>query len=184
MVNDQKHTFPHKTNHMNQSNKYIIIFLSFLLPGIALAQQTNSRNYIISRIYKQSGADPNDVSKVVTQVQYLDGLGRPLQNVTVGQSPSGSDFVQPIEFDAAGRQPKQFLPYVAAGNGAYQSNGITNAAAWYTANSAGLQAMDLAVLLPKHFLNHRPQAGRAARRHLGRKVPIPILNTKPTVAEN
>jgi RHS repeat-associated protein len=166
MVNDQKHTFPQKTNQMNQSNKYIIILLLFLFPGIALAQQTNSRNYIISCIYKQSGADPNDVSKVVTQVQYLDGLGRPLQNVTVGQSPSGSDFVQPIEFDAAGRQAKQYLPYVAAGNGAYQNNGITNAAAWYTANSAGLQATDLASPFTETFFEPSPTS-----RASGQKAP-------------
>jgi RHS repeat-associated protein len=169
MVNDQKHTFPHKTNHMNQSNKYIIMFLAFLLPGVLLAQQTNSRNYIISCIYKQSGADPNDVSKVVTQVQYLDGLGRPLQNVTVGQSPSGSDFVQPIEFDAAGRQSKQFLPYVATGNGAYQSNGVTNAATWYTTNSAGLQATDLASPFTETFFEPSPTSRASGQKAPGAK---------------
>jgi RHS repeat-associated protein len=121
-------------------------FIALLLCTLSLgsfAQQTNTRNYIIKKTYKQSGANPEDISKVVTQVQYFDGLGRPIQNVTVGQSPSGQDFVEPIEYDAAGRIIKKYLPYVSGGNGAYQSNALSAAGSWYTANSAGLQATDL-----------------------------------------
>ncbi len=154
---------------MNHLHKYIITLLLFLFPGIVLAQQTNSRNYIISRTYKQSGANSNDVSKVVTQVQYLDGLGRPQQNVTVGQSPSGSDFVEPIEFDAAGRQTKQYLPYVASGNGAYQNNGVPSAATWYIANSAGLQATDLARPYTESFFEQSPLSRVTGQRAPGGK---------------
>lgn len=103
------------------------------------AQQSNDRNYVLSRTYKQAGADVNDVSKVMTQIQYIDGLGRPVQNVTVGQSPSGSDFVQPMQYDAVGRQNKQFLPYIAAGKGAYQNSAVSDVETWYSANSALLK---------------------------------------------
>ncbi|KAA0992801.1 DUF6443 domain-containing protein [Dyadobacter aurulentus] len=121
-------------------------FISIVLCTLYLsvsAQQTNSRNYIIKKTYKQLGANPDDISKVLTQVQYFDGLGRPVQTVTVGQSPSGQDFIEPVEYDAAGRMIKKYLPYVSAGNGAYQSNAFSAAAGWYTANSAGIQAADL-----------------------------------------
>ncbi|KAA0990012.1 DUF6443 domain-containing protein [Dyadobacter aurulentus] len=119
----------------------VLFFLTMLtIPSGAHGQQTNARNYIISRTYKQAGANANDVSKVTTQVRYLDGLGRPLQNVAVGQSPAGTDLIQPIAFDAAGRQPAQFLSYVAGGNGAFKSNAVADAAAWYAdpSNPAGL----------------------------------------------
>jgi RHS repeat-associated protein len=120
----------------------IALVLCLLVPNL-YAQQTNSRNYIIKRVNKQSGANPDDVSKVITQVQYFDGLGRPTQTVTVGQSPSGHDFVEPVEYDAAGRIIKQYLPYISTGNGAFQGSALTAAGAWYTANTAGLKATDL-----------------------------------------
>lgn len=125
---------------MKQIKTYIIAFtLLFLMVSASQAQQTNSRNYIISRSYKQAGANPNDVSKVVTQVEYIDGLGRSLQNVVVGQSPAGTDIVTPMAYDPDGRQPKQYLPYAATGNGSYKSTGIVDVGTWYLANSAGLQ---------------------------------------------
>ena len=121
---------------------FIVTLLCTLSLGV-LAQQTNTRNYIITKTYKQSGANPDDVSKVITQVQYFDGLGKPLQTVTVGQSPAGQDFIEPVEYDAAGRIVKKYLPYVSGGNGAYQSNALSAAGSWYAANSAGLQGADL-----------------------------------------
>jgi hypothetical protein len=70
--------------------KNLILSIIVLVATVnCLAQQTNSRNYIITRTFKQSGADPNDLSKVTTNVQYIDGLGRPLQNVTVRAKSSG-----------------------------------------------------------------------------------------------
>jgi hypothetical protein len=126
---------------MKHLSKYMIMLLAFLVPLIVRSQQTDSQNYIISKIYKQAGANENDVSQVVTEVRLIDGLGRPLQNVGVKQSPTGNDLVQSIEYDNMGRKAKDYLPYVAVGNGAYQANGLTAVAGWYTANSAALQKL-------------------------------------------
>jgi hypothetical protein len=111
--------------------RIILSFLLFLLALTCLGQ-TGSKNYIINRTFKQTGADPNDVSKVNIQVQYIDGLGRPLQTVAVGASPTGADIVQPVEYDAFGRQIKQFLPYAAAGNGAFQPAATAAQAGFYS----------------------------------------------------
>ncbi|WP_149241132.1 DUF6443 domain-containing protein [Dyadobacter sp. 32] len=120
----------------------IIVFYTILSP--LYGQQTSSRNYIVSRTYKQAGADVNDVSKVVTQVQYLDGLGRILQNVAVKQSPEGGDMVEPVAFDAAGRQSRKYLPYAAFEDwGSYRADGISEATNWYSSNSAFLDNNDL-----------------------------------------
>ncbi|MEO6284513.1 MAG: DUF6443 domain-containing protein [Dyadobacter sp.] len=123
--------------------KHILAFL-LLFSGAVCLGQTDSKNYILSRTFKQTGAFPNDISKVNIQVQYIDGLGRPLQNVSVGQSPDGADFVQPIEYDVFGRQVKQYMPYVAPSNGAFQAGTAAAQAGFYSANSAGLEPTDLA----------------------------------------
>ncbi len=46
-----------------------MLLLALWLPA---SGQTNTKNYIISRSFKQAGANINDLSKVATQVQYSD----------------------------------------------------------------------------------------------------------------
>lgn len=151
--------------------KHIIscLLLIFVTSYFALGQQTNSQNYIIQRTYKQSGADANDVSKVITQVQYLDGLGRPLQSVAVKQSPAGSDLVQPIEYDNMGRQSKEYLLYVANGNGAYQSTATSAILTWYTANTALLKSSDLSRPFTETFFEASPLNRPSGQRAPGSK---------------
>lgn len=55
-----------------------------------------------------------------TDIQYFNGLGRPIQSINVKQSPSGKDIVQDIEYDELGRQSKVYLPYVIEGTGEYK----------------------------------------------------------------
>lgn len=105
----------------------------------AHAQQTDSQNYIISKTYKQAGANENDVRQVTTQIEYFDGLGRLMQRTGIKQSPAGNDLVQPVEYDDVGRRSKDHLPYLSAGNGAFQLNATSDVNAWYAANTAGLQ---------------------------------------------
>jgi RHS repeat-associated protein len=162
--------------------KHFIAILLYILSLGAFAQQTNTRNYIIKRTHKQSGANPDDISKVVTQVQYFDGLGRPIQTVTVGQSPSGHDFVEPIEYDAAGRIMKKYLPYVAGGNGAYQSNALSAAGSWYTANSAGLQAADLGRPYDETAFEPSPLSRVSGQRAPGDKSVISAIKYKVNTA--
>ena len=82
------------------------IFLILFLPFLALAQ-TQTENYIKTTTYKGAGA-----TLPVVQVSYFDGLGRPIQQVAHAQSGTGKDIVTHIEYDAFGRQVKEFLPYV------------------------------------------------------------------------
>ncbi|MEM1322275.1 MAG: DUF6443 domain-containing protein, partial [Bacteroidota bacterium] len=63
--------------------------------------------------------------------QYLDGLGRPVQTIAKGQSPTGNDIITIQQYDAIGRQPKAFLPYTHAGNGTFRSNAIAEQDAFY-----------------------------------------------------
>src|SRR5258705_6526245 len=74
------------------------------------------------------------VSKVIN-VEYIDGLGRSLQKVMVNATATGTDMVSPVEYDALGRVPKQYLPYslstTGTTSGAFDANWNTNQPAFY-----------------------------------------------------
>lgn len=53
---------------------------------------------------------------VLTQIQYFDGLGRPIQTIQKGITPAKSDLVTYQEYDPIGREERSWLPSVGAGN--------------------------------------------------------------------
>lgn len=53
-----------------------------------------------------------DISAVKQNTQYFDGLGRLLQTVSKGITPSGKDMVSPVIYDAFGQELYKYLPYV------------------------------------------------------------------------
>jgi hypothetical protein len=58
-------------------------------------------------------------------ITYVDGLGRPVQKVSWQASPGKKDLVQPIIYDAFGREPVKYLPYVSTeNNGSYKINPV------------------------------------------------------------
>ena len=60
------------------------------------------------------------VEQCMQQLQYFDGLGRPLQAIQRGVTPSQGDLVTYQEYDSYGRESKSWLPsVVAANNGAF-----------------------------------------------------------------
>lgn len=84
-----------------------------------------NKNMMVSYSLKQSGiTDPTQVrflhdDQVSTTVDYLDGLGRPLQTVFKGASGTGKDIVQPYSYDYRGRSATSYLPYQAEQNTGY-----------------------------------------------------------------
>jgi RHS repeat-associated protein len=67
-------------------------------------------------------------------IQYFDGLGRPLQTVSVAASPTGADIIQPFEYNEFGREVKKYLPYTATGNdGHFDSQALGSIDDVYTA---------------------------------------------------
>ena len=94
--------------------KKLFYILSFI-PVLALAQ-SQDQNYVKTTTYKKpTSVGPVDTSipaNATIQVNYYDGLGRPIQQVAHKQSGTGKDIVTPIEYDGFGRQVKDYLPYV------------------------------------------------------------------------
>jgi len=70
-------------------------------------------------------------SERINSVSLFDGLGRPMQQVTVAGSPSQIDVVQPFVYDTIGRERFKYLPYTSSTTGIYKSNPISAQLTFY-----------------------------------------------------
>jgi RHS repeat-associated protein len=101
----------------------LLYYLSSALISINItvcnAQVTASLNYVMTNSVKQAGVTTQTAVNALTistqgksqSITYLDGLGRPLQNVVTNASASQKDIVTPFEYDQFGREVKKYLPY-------------------------------------------------------------------------
>ncbi|MFA6083778.1 DUF6443 domain-containing protein [Mucilaginibacter sp.] len=97
------------------------------------AVPTISQNYVMTSVPRIGGITTSlgllnrTTCDVMQLVQYVDGLGRPLQDVQVKASPTLKDIVQPYEYDALGREIRKYLPYAlksGASNGSYKPDAL------------------------------------------------------------
>ncbi|GAB6013140.1 DUF6443 domain-containing protein, partial [Viscerimonas tarda] len=58
----------------------------------------------------------NDGSAYIDQIQYFDGLGRPLETVQRGITPARKDLITYQEYDVLGRESNAWLPRVSTGD--------------------------------------------------------------------
>jgi RHS repeat-associated protein len=87
-----------------------------------------------------------NAAKVQSAYQYFDGLGRPLQTVTVKGNPDATkDIIQPFAYDQFGRETRKFLPYsIVNTSGTYRpdalvgTNGYSNSAQKLFYSNSGL----------------------------------------------
>ncbi|WP_282037322.1 DUF6443 domain-containing protein, partial [Aquimarina algiphila] len=96
-----------------------------LLMGLQVQAQVvlSDKNYVhttvpqtavkIADMENVSCANANDVDNTIESVTYYDGLGRPIQQRAIKASPTGKDIVTHMQYDAYGRQDKQYLPFEA-----------------------------------------------------------------------
>ncbi|WP_163409893.1 DUF6443 domain-containing protein [Flavobacterium ajazii] len=113
-----------------------ISLLLFILFPVLLFSQTQTENYIKTTTYKVESTTSitNPTALQADQnITYFDGLGRPIQQVAHQQSGSGKDIVTPIEYDAFGRQEKEYLPYVptAAASLNFKTTALTEVGTFY-----------------------------------------------------
>jgi len=127
---------------------------------------SNDQNYIRSRVFKVAGVTAANIDnsrstcEVNQTVQYFDGLGRPLQTVTVQGSPTFRDLVQPVEYDPFGREVKKHLPYaasLASSNGSYKASALADQVAFYN-NPAAYSAPGVATISNSAFAETRYEA--------------------------
>lgn len=118
----------------------------FTPPATCTTGATSDQNYVEEQIITVSGVLNEATCNTLTESSikktrsYVDGIGRPLQNVTIKGSPSKRDLVKPFEYDISGRVTKEYLPYASGcGDGAFKDDFSTAQTAFYS-NSANLNS--------------------------------------------
>ncbi|WP_423149766.1 DUF6443 domain-containing protein, partial [Rubrolithibacter danxiaensis] len=120
---------------------YLVALLSVVCYTTAGYGQSQDKNYVLTRSLRvavKSSAELNaasgDKNKVQMEVQYIDGLGRPVQSIQVQGSPLGKDIVTPVEYDSFGREARKYLPYAddSNGYGLYKPNAVSSQQGFYS----------------------------------------------------
>ncbi|MBB6498155.1 DUF6443 domain-containing protein [Pedobacter cryoconitis] len=122
------------------SNKSFQVSLTRDLNEELGSAPTKSQNYVITNIFRKPAVlsvDKAKVSEVSQEIQYFDGLGRPIQTIQTKASPFGRDIVQPFTYDALGREATKYLPYTdgTAAAGSYRSNALADTGGVYTGSA-------------------------------------------------
>jgi len=107
--------------------------MALLLPSVGSIAQTATQNYVRTRTlrsYVKTSALLDQYTplkdSVMTTIQYIDGLGRPSQTVQVKGSTGLKDVVQPVAYDAFGREAIKYQPYASpSSDGSYKTNAIS-----------------------------------------------------------
>ena len=107
---------------------------------------SSSQNYVNTITPRIAGYNPAGsgygTCDLMQTVQYFDGLGRPLQTVQVKASPAGYDVVQPVAYDAYGREVTKYQPYAATTNdGSYKPASLTEQTSFYNPTGSGTSGM-------------------------------------------
>jgi RHS repeat-associated protein len=100
---------------------------------------SQGQNYILETVPRIAGYNPATTGystcNVMQTVQYFDGLGRPVQTIAIKGSAQLNDVVQPIAYDAYGREPVKYLPYVSVVNdGSYKPDALAGSAGYQTSD--------------------------------------------------
>jgi hypothetical protein len=111
-----------------------------------LSTPSADQNYISTKIFKMPRVTALNIDsarstcEVNQTVQYIDGLGRPLQTVNVQGSPSFQDVVQPVVYDAFGRERFKYLPYttITGANGSFKPSAINSQESFYVTPPSGV----------------------------------------------
>jgi RHS repeat-associated protein len=96
-------------------------------------------NILTAGVKNEDQITPLSNSQKSVQYQYMDGLGRPVQAVSVKSSTSEHDFVKFFNYDQYGRITTDYLPYTSSDqNGAYKSNTLAAQSSFYSNASSGV----------------------------------------------
>lgn len=99
---------------------------------------SGDHNFVLANDIQQEGLQTEtqvgaaSLSQKLTTYSYMDGLGRPLQKISAQQSPGQKDLIQPVVYDAFGREQFKYLPYASTeGNGLFKTDAITSQSQFY-----------------------------------------------------
>ncbi|MEO6523791.1 MAG: DUF6443 domain-containing protein, partial [Mucilaginibacter sp.] len=126
------------THKLKVSSKRTLVYTTPFTPAcVALGTSPSSdQNYVLTMtptvpVTDVSSFAPYTTCEMMESIQYLDGIGRPLQTVQVkGNQDASGDLIKPVEYDELGREAKSYLPYVdyTGTSGSYRSNALQSGA--------------------------------------------------------
>lgn len=99
-----------------------------------------SNNYIRTYTLREGIQTETSIASTsrVETIAYFDGLGRPVQTITVQGSPAKADLVEGMEYDDFGRDYMHYLPFTKAGNnGVYVDNAKAVGVNYYNTTISG-----------------------------------------------
>ena len=119
--------------------KYISVLILLFFAKAGLIAQTFSDDNFIYTISPKKAVQSANLSSLTKEqmnqtVQYVDGLGRPIQTIAPTQGGNGEDLVTPMAYDEFGRQVKEYLSY-AVSNGGSSYGRISSTSAINAASS-------------------------------------------------
>jgi RHS repeat-associated protein len=89
-----------------------LLILTLLVFPILCIGQTNTENFVKTTSYQINTQTGNvDENQKIEGITYYDGLGRPIQTVSVNAGGEKQNIIQHIEYDGLGRTSKDYLPY-------------------------------------------------------------------------
>lgn len=100
-----------------------MLFFSIFSMSQSLPDYTLSRNYLAQKTYLDT-TKLADGARSISNVTYVDGFGRPLQEILLSAAADGiSDLLMPHLYEAQGVVEKNYLPYAKKNNrGAFDTN--------------------------------------------------------------
>jgi len=120
-------------NH-NDPSRWPKLVVTYKVYEFTNYEKIMSNNYIFSstKLYNNITGG----TEYIENIQYYDGLGRPVQTVECRASPTNKDIIQPVEYDQFGREKKKYLPYTINSTtpGTYRNNWKTEQENFYYGN--------------------------------------------------
>ncbi|MFE3872713.1 DUF6443 domain-containing protein, partial [Flavobacterium sp. ZS1P70] len=120
--------------------KYLYLLFFFVSFTYSFGQNLSNDNFIYTAAPQKAVQAANyytlTKADLIQTVTYFDGLGRPMQSIAIaqgGNSTNPEDIVTYMEYDAFGRQVKEYLPYAFtnAGNEYLKTAALTATNGFY-----------------------------------------------------
>lgn len=91
-----------------------LIYILVFLVSAAADGQTITENYVETTTYQvPTTTGTSNPDNKITSTTYYDGLGRPMQSISVQAGGDRENIVSYQEYDQMGLQPKQYLPWAS-----------------------------------------------------------------------
>ena len=114
--------------------KKLLLSLATVFVSTLVFAQTTTENHVKTTVYQIETPNGNVADHLKNEnIIYYDGLGRPIQQIAVKQSPNSKDIINHIEYDDFGRQSKQYLPYTSTDTnyGMYRTDALIKTQQFY-----------------------------------------------------